>query len=102
MSAIIAPIKWEPVRNHEQLCIKLQLQSPHIGIIVRDPSWQKERKRCFSYTITICMSQINPILPSILIVIHVFAEATGHTERRKDRRAPYFTNESVAALHVST
>lgn len=41
MSEIIAHIKWEPVRNHEQLCIKLQLQSTHIGIIVRDPSWKK-------------------------------------------------------------
>lgn len=38
MSEIIAPIKWEPVSNHEQLCIKLQLQSTHI---VRDSSWKK-------------------------------------------------------------
>lgn len=47
------------------------------------------------------MSQINPILPLMLFLIHVFAEATGHTERHKDLRALYFTNESVATLRVS-
>lgn len=48
------------------------------------------------------MSQINPILLLILILIHVFTEATGHTERHKDLGALYLTNESVATLHVST
>lgn len=30
-----------------------------------------------------CVSQINPILPLLLILIHVFTEAKGHTERHK-------------------
>lgn len=48
------------------------------------------------------MSQINPILSVLLILIHVFTEATGHTERHKALSALCLTNESVATLHVST
>lgn len=63
---------------------------------------EKNCNQSFSYSIIVCMSQINPILLLTLILIHVFTQARGHTERHKGLSALHFTNESVATLHVST